>query len=98
MLRTLRAMARRRGDDPANVTFQHWTNHDIRRSVRTNLAKLRVPEHVSEAVLAHIEQGIKGVYNLYEYVDEKREALEKWGADLRTLTTPPPVNVLKLRA
>jgi integrase len=97
MLRTLRAMARRRGDDPTKVTLEHWTNHDIRRSVRTNLAKLRVPEHVSEAVLAHVKPGIKGVYNLYEYADEKREALEKWAADLRTLVTPPPANVVQLR-
>src|SRR6185437_16838156 len=40
MLRTLRALARKRGEDPARVTLQHWTNHDIRRSVATKMAEL----------------------------------------------------------
>jgi integrase len=32
MLHTLRALARRRGEDPANVRLAPWVNHDIRRS------------------------------------------------------------------
>jgi hypothetical protein len=30
MLRTLRALARQRGDDAAKITLPDWTNHDIR--------------------------------------------------------------------
>ena len=51
-------------------------NHDIRRTVRSRLSRLKVTEEAREAVLAHARPGIKGVYDLHDYLDEKREALE----------------------
>jgi integrase len=98
MLRTLRALARRRGDDPAAVELPEWTNHDIRRSVRSNLSRLRIPEEAREAVLAHVRPGIKGVYDHHDYLDEKREALALWAARLRDIVQPPPPNVIALPA
>jgi hypothetical protein len=98
MLRTLRALARRRGDDPAKVELRHWVNHDIRRTVRSNLSRLKITEEAREAVLAHARPGIKGVYDVYDYFDEKREALELWTARLRSIVEPPPDNVVQLRA
>jgi integrase len=85
MLRTLRALARQRGDDPAKVTLAPWVNHDIRRSVRSQLSRLKVTEEAREAVMAHVRPGIKGTYDLHDYFDEKREALELWAARLRSL-------------
>ena len=38
MLRTLKAMARRRGEDHHAVDLPHWTNHDLRRVVRSGLS------------------------------------------------------------
>jgi integrase len=96
MLRTLRALARRDGRDPAAVELPRWTNHDIRRTVRSNLSRLKLPEEVREAVLAHARPGIKGTYDLYDYLDEKREALELWAARLRSIVDPPPSNVVPL--
>jgi integrase len=55
-----------------------WTNHDIRRTVRSGLSRLKISEEAREAVLAHVRPGIKGTYDRYEYLDEKREALELW--------------------
>lgn len=84
MLRTLRALARRAGRDHRQVTLPPWVNHDIRRTVRTNLSALRtpagvrVPDEVKESVIAHVRPGIKGVYDKYEYADEKFEALQLW--------------------
>ena len=63
MLRTLRAMARLRGDDPNQVELRPWVLHDLRRSVRTNLAALRVQDHVAEMVLGHGRQGLQRVYD-----------------------------------
>jgi integrase len=102
MLRTLRALARQRGDDPAKVELAHWVNHDIRRTIRSNLSRLRVTEEAREAVIAHARPGIKGTYDLYDYADEKREALELWAARLRSIVEPPPQdqkgsNVVPLR-
>jgi integrase len=97
MLRTLRALARRRGDDPASVELPHWTPHDIRRTVRSNLSRLRIEEVVREAVLAHRRPGMAGVYDHHDYFDEKRAALDLWAARLRSIVNPPPANVVKLR-
>jgi hypothetical protein len=100
MLRTLKALARRRGDDPAKVTLRNWTNHDIRRTIRSNLSRLRVTEEAREAVLAHARPGIKGTYDVYDYADEKREALELWAARLRSIVESklPVDNVIHLEA
>lgn len=96
MLRTLKALAVRRGIDPAGVELPNWTNHDIRRTVRSNLSRLRIDEVVREAVLAHRRPGMAGVYDRYEYFDEKRDALEQWAARLRGIANPPPPNVVDI--
>jgi len=70
--------------------LQHWTNHDLGRSVRSQLSRLKIPEEVREAVLAHARPGIRKVYDLHDYLDEKREALRLWTARLRSIVTPPP--------
>lgn len=59
---------------------------------------MRVTEEAREAVLAHARPGIKGTYDLYDYADEKREALELWAARLRSIVEPPPaqINVIEL--
>ena len=89
-------MAAAAGKDPKRVTLPDFVNHDIRRTVRTHLSALKIGEEVREAVLAHVRPGIKGVYDQYQYLDEKREALELWGARLRSIVEPPPANVVKL--
>jgi hypothetical protein len=94
---TLRALARIRGDDPDAVELAPWTNHDIRRTVRSNLSRLRVTEEAREALLAHVRPGIKGTYDHHDYLDEKREALEAWAARLRSIVEPPPANVVTMQ-
>jgi integrase len=42
MLRTLRAMARRRGEDPNSVVLPPWVNHDLRRTLRSALSQVRI--------------------------------------------------------
>jgi len=90
MLRTMRALARRNGEDASQVELAPWKNHDIRRSVRSNLSRLKISEEAREAVLAHARPGIKGVYDHHDYLDEKREALTLWAARLRNIVEPPP--------
>jgi integrase len=97
MLRTLRALVRRRGDNPAKIQLPPWTNHDIRRSVRSRLSRLRISEEAREAVLGHVRPGIKGVYDHHDYAPEKREALELWAAQLRAIVSPPDSNVIRFR-
>ena len=65
-----------------------WTLHDLRRSCRSNLSRLRVPSEVAEAVLAHVSPGVVGTYDRHSYLDEKREALEQWAGLLRDILDP----------
>jgi len=98
MLLTLKALARRHGDDPSEIQLPHFVNHDIRRTVRSHLSRLKITEEAREAVLAHARPGIKGTYDLHDYLDEKREALELWAARLGEIVEPKRDNVIKLRA
>jgi integrase len=75
-----------------------WRLHDARRTVRTGLAALRVDPDMAERVLGHVIGGVRGVYDRHAYLDEKRDALERWAARLAGIVGPPPKNVVKLRA
>lgn len=72
--------------------------HDVRRTVRTRLSALRVPDHVAEMVIGHGRKGIQGTYDVHSYLDEKRDALERWSRQLRAIVEPPPSNVFVLQA
>ena len=80
-LAEMREMAKERGEDPTPLNCS-LGNHDLRRNVRSGLSALKVDQRVAEAVLAHVPQGMVGVYDVHSFIDEKREALEKWGAHL----------------
>ena len=61
---------------------QPWCLHDIRRTFRTNLSALPVTEEVRERLLAYAQDELSATYNRYDYLDEKRRALELWTARL----------------
>ena len=71
-----------------NIGIDGFTIHDLRRTCRTGLARLRVPNDIAERVLNHAREGIEAVYDLHDYVEEKRVALDKWAAHLTTLSQP----------
>jgi integrase len=65
-----------------------WRIHDLRRTFATNMQKLGVPLQVTEAALNHTSGsrgGIVGVYQRHDYIDERRAALEAWGARVTDL-------------
>lgn len=76
--------------DPAAKPMAEWRLHDLRRTVRSGLSRLRVPPHVAERVLAHVPGGIQRVYDRHEYRDEKRQALDAWAAYVDALVNPKP--------
>ncbi len=88
--------AKSRADTSSGIAA--WRIHDLRRTCRTRLAELGVPEIVSERVLNHAPRGLAAVYNVFEYREEKRDALQRWANRLRDLTAPPPPNVVKMKA
>ncbi|WP_242352400.1 site-specific integrase [Anaeromyxobacter sp. SG64] len=64
------------------------TPHDLRRTMRTHLGKLRVPLHIVERCLNHSLGRIVQTYDQGDYLDERREALEKWDAYVARLLDP----------
>jgi integrase len=77
---------------------EEWNLHDLRRTMRTHLSSLPIPELVRELVIAHTKPGLHRVYDQHAYLDEKRKALELWAARLRTILNPSADNVVALRA
>ncbi|MFQ1642945.1 tyrosine-type recombinase/integrase [Aeromonas veronii] len=67
------------------IDIADWTAHDLRRTVRTGLAKMGCPSEIAEAVLGHAPKGIVGTYNLHRYNSECREWLQKWANHLDEL-------------
>ena len=59
--------------------------HDFRRTTRSQLAALRIPPHICERCLNHKIQGVEGVYDRYDYLEERREALNAWANVLNDL-------------
>ena len=65
-----------------------WRLHDLRRTMATGLQRLGVRLEVTEAVLNHVagsRAGIVGVYQRHNWADEKRAALNAWGAHVAAL-------------
>jgi len=77
-----------------------WRIHDLRRTVRTGLSQLSVPPHVSELVIGHAASGLVRVYDHYDYLAEKRDALTRWADHLLTIVGERPAcqNVVPINA
>lgn len=67
------------------IDLPTWTPHDLRRTVRTGLARLSCPADIAEAILGHSQKGIQGTYNLHQYNDECRIWLQKWADHIEQL-------------
>lgn len=82
------ALDRRLND--AGINLEHWTIHDLRRSVATGMAELGTPPHVIEAVLNHVsghKSGVAGIYNRANYEPQKRIALQSWADHLEAIVS-----------
>lgn len=71
--------------EPNYLGLLRWTPHDLRRTARTGMAALRVPERHAEAVLNHKPESIKKTYDRHPYDKEKKAALLKWTKHLEKL-------------
>jgi integrase len=66
-----------------------WGIHDLRRTAATEMGRLGVPEFIITKVLNHSSAGItRQIYDRYEYLAEKKHALETWGQYLSKLMQP----------
>ena len=82
-----------------HIKLDHWTVHDIRRTVATRMNDLGILPHVVEAVLNHVSGtrgGVAGIYNRATYLREKTEALKLWADHLMAIIGDQN-NILPLR-
>jgi integrase len=62
---------------------EEWTPHDLRRTARSYWSsKLKVPWHVSELLLGHALPKVARTYDVGDYLDERRDALNRWAVYL----------------
>ena len=78
------------------ATMRPWVLHDLRRTARTLMAKIAVPDHIAERTLGHQLQGVQAVYNRHSYFEEKSNALQQLGHFVDTIINPPPPNVVTI--
>jgi integrase len=80
---------------------EHWTFHDLRRTMASGMARLGIQLPVIEKVLNHSSgsfRGIVGVYQRHSFADEKRQALDAWASFVQsTVSGKRPANVVSLR-
>jgi integrase len=80
------------------VFVEHWVNHDLRRTITTHLRKAKVGQDVCDKLLNHADRGVTAIhYDQYDMLDEKTEAMEKWGRILKRIQNHKAGNVLPFR-
>jgi integrase len=85
LLRPMLATTQKRERIRKAAKVTHWTLHDLRRTVRTGLAKLKVPAEVAERLMNHVPSIVRRTYDLHSYEPEKLDALRKWEGYLKPI-------------
>jgi hypothetical protein len=81
-----------KADFDAACKVSTYTLHDIRRTFRTALAFLKVPPHIGERILDHrtgIVSEVEAIYDRFHYIEEMREAIDRWERHLSLLLRRP---------
>jgi integrase len=82
------SFAKRKLDEVSEVTG--WRLHDLRRTCVSGMARLGVAPHVADKVLNHQSgtiSGVAAVYQRHEFLRERKDALERWGAHVGKTVT-----------
>lgn len=81
--------------------IDHWTFHDLRRTMASGMARIGIQLPVIEKVLNHTSgtfRGVVGVYQRHSFADEKRAALQAWASFVQTsVSGDRPSNVVPMR-
>ncbi len=70
-----------------SLNIDDWSAHDLRRTARSGLSRLRCPSNIAEAVLGHSKKGVEGTYDLHQYEEECKEWLQVWCDHLSSLAS-----------
>ena len=73
-------------DDASGVNG--WVIHDLRRTARSLLSRAGVPSDHAERCLGHVIPGVRGIYDRYEYLEEKARAFEALAGQVQRIINP----------
>jgi integrase len=79
---------KRRLDELSGVTG--WRLHDLRRTCVSGMARLGIAPHVADKILNHQSgtiSGVAAVYQRHEFLAERQEAVERWGAHVAKIVS-----------
>jgi integrase len=65
-----------------------WVLHDLRRTGRSLMSRVGIPNDIAERVLGHAIAGVRGVYDRHDYLDEKRDALDRFARLVAAILDP----------
>jgi integrase len=79
-LKEARALAQQdKAEFEDRIKVAEWRYHDLRRTAATGMAQLKHSPFVVDKILNHATQNkIARIYNRFEYLDERRIALDDW--------------------
>ena len=90
--------AKRELDRLSGVTG--WRIHDLRRTCVSGMARLGIAPHVADKILNHQSgtiSGVAAVYQRHEFLAERMQALDLWGAHVASILAKAASELGKLR-
>ena len=78
-------MSRSIAAEQPGTTLTPFRVHDLRVTCETRLARLGFNQDVRDAVIGHAKAGLQKTYNKYNYLSEKREAINAYEAHIMNL-------------
>lgn len=75
--------------DRVKPIVKDWRFHDLRRYMRSGIARLGISQTVAEQCLGHKAGGLVGVYDQHSYEVEMADAWQRWGDHVAQLVGDP---------
>ena len=77
-----RSLTRALAKNREHFGLDHFTVHDLRRTVVTQMRKLKIDQRTIDEVINHLPPKIVRTYDRHDYMEEKLQALELWSLEL----------------
>ena len=64
--------------------MERWPIHDLRRTARSRLSRLTHSD-VAEKIVGHSFQGVRKIYDRYDYLEEQTQAYKAWWKEVDSI-------------
>ena len=92
----LTGFSERKSEFDAACGVSGYVLHDLRRTSRTLLSRAGISADIAEMCLGHALGGVRGTYDRFAYVDEKRKAFQALAALIERIVHRPGTAVADL--